>query len=78
MISGTPASDWRVANIIAQARYLSATQKISWLWTSRKANSSADHVAALALSDSCPSDWESNPPTSLMNILVYDGLPCPH
>ncbi|XP_004309926.1 PREDICTED: uncharacterized protein LOC101303385 [Fragaria vesca subsp. vesca] len=78
MISRTPPSDWRVANLFAQARYLSSTRQISWLWTSRKANRAADHFDALALSDSCPSDWVSNPPSSLMNILVYDGLPCPH
>lgn len=76
--SGAPPSDWNASNIISQARYLSLTRQISWHWASRKANLAADHLAALAYSRKCPPDWVVNPPSSLSNILLYDGLPCPH
>ncbi|KAL6189011.1 hypothetical protein ACLB2K_040401 [Fragaria x ananassa] len=75
--SNTPPKDWKIANLFSQARYLSSTRQISWLWTSRKANRAADHLAALALCDSCPANWIVNPPVSLMNVLVADGFPGP-
>ncbi|XP_062020743.1 uncharacterized protein LOC133737143 [Rosa rugosa] len=76
--SGVPPQDWTVSNLFFKARYLSLNRQISWLWTSRKANRAADHVAALAFRGLCPPSWVAHPPSSLVSILLYDGLPCPH
>ncbi|XP_062024556.1 uncharacterized protein LOC133740634 [Rosa rugosa] len=75
--SGIPPQDWTVTNLFSKARYLSRNRQISWFWTSRKANRVADHVAALAYRGKCPQDWVVNPPSSLIRVLLYDGLPCP-
>ncbi|XP_040372146.1 uncharacterized protein LOC121052144 [Rosa chinensis] len=47
--------------------------RVNWRWVTRKANVAADHlVASMALRRVCPVDWCSNPPPSLMLILLYD------
>ncbi|PRQ31881.1 hypothetical protein RchiOBHm_Chr5g0040301 [Rosa chinensis] len=76
--SPTAPVDWKVVNLISQARLFSQIRQISWHWTSRKANQAADLVAGLANSGKCPVNWVSHLPSSLSNILLYDGLPCPH
>ncbi|PRQ19970.1 putative ribonuclease H-like domain, reverse transcriptase zinc-binding domain-containing protein [Rosa chinensis] len=70
--------DWKAANLISQARYVAQIRHVSWHWTSRTANRAADLVAGLVNSGKCPVNWVSHPPSSLSNVLLYDGLPCPH
>lgn len=55
-----------------------SNRPLSWHSNSR-ANAAADHIyCCLAHSRKCPSDWVSHPPSSLSDILLYDGLPCSH
>ncbi|XP_061993721.1 uncharacterized protein LOC133711629 [Rosa rugosa] len=69
-----PASDWKAATIISQVRYLSSTRQFNWSWISRKANKAAHHVASLVNSGKCPSNGVRHPPSSLLEILLYEGL----
>ncbi|KAL6214019.1 hypothetical protein ACLB2K_013457 [Fragaria x ananassa] len=70
--------DWTAARSIAWIREnLKLFQQVNWRWASRKANEAADWVASLALRRVCPIDWFSNPPTSLMRILLFDAVSPP-
>ncbi|XP_062021040.1 uncharacterized protein LOC133737519 [Rosa rugosa] len=77
LTTNVPPADWQATNIITQVRYLAQTRQVSWLWTSRSANCAADHLAALACRGKCPVNWLSHPPSSLSEILLYDGCPGP-
>ncbi|XP_024179118.1 uncharacterized protein LOC112185138 [Rosa chinensis] len=66
--------DWSASRIVAKIRVLAGQfDRVNWLWASRYANQTADLVAALASRRVCTEDWVSNPPPSLMRILLFDA-----
>ncbi|XP_062014406.1 uncharacterized protein LOC133730919 [Rosa rugosa] len=70
--------DWTASNNIAHIRVQGGLfHRVNWLWSSRSANAAADLVASLAKRRVCPDDWTSNPPPSLMRILLFDAVTDP-
>ncbi|KAL6137628.1 hypothetical protein ACLB2K_062918 [Fragaria x ananassa] len=70
--------DWTAARSIAWIREnLNLFQQVNWRWVSRKTNEAADWVASLELRRVCPLDWVSNPPSSLMRVLLFDVVSLP-
>ncbi|XP_062013961.1 uncharacterized protein LOC133730370 [Rosa rugosa] len=68
------AVDWSTSQIVSTIRTkASSFNRVNWRWTSRRTNAAADLVAAWASRRVCPVDWDSNPPPSLMRILLYDA-----
>ena len=48
-----------------------------WSWVPRLANSTADLLASWKCREVCDEVWVDRPPSSLVNVLCNDGLPCP-
>ncbi|XP_024162280.1 uncharacterized protein LOC112169478 [Rosa chinensis] len=66
--------DWSASQLVSRIRSQAALfHRVNWHWASRRANRAADLVAALALHRVCIDDWTSNPPPSLMRILLFDA-----
>ncbi|KAL6219446.1 hypothetical protein ACLB2K_007205 [Fragaria x ananassa] len=66
--------DWSASNLLKKIRLVSCQfNRVNWSWISRLANFAADHVANLTKFRVCIGDWYSNPPPSLMHILLYDA-----
>ncbi|KAL6225204.1 hypothetical protein ACLB2K_004055 [Fragaria x ananassa] len=69
---------WSIYPAVAKIKNSpSFRQRFVWSWISRKANSTADHLASLTVRRMCPDVWIDRPPSSLVGILSRDGLPCP-
>ncbi|KAL6194549.1 hypothetical protein ACLB2K_035631 [Fragaria x ananassa] len=69
---------WSIYPAVAKIKNSpSFRQRFVWSWISRKANSTADHLASLTVRRMCPDFWIDRLPSSLVGILSRDGLPCP-
>ncbi|CAB4300584.1 unnamed protein product [Prunus armeniaca] len=72
------SSNWELYPILKDIRFLKAYfTNLNWAWVPREANRSADAVASLARKGMCLESWLVQPPSSLVHILSWDGLPCP-
>ncbi|CAB4270209.1 unnamed protein product [Prunus armeniaca] len=72
------SSNWELYPILKDIRFLKAYfTNLNWARVPREANRSADAVASLARKGMCLESWLVQPPSSLVHILSWDGLPCP-
>lgn len=71
--------NWRIYTFLTEFHRLrNLLCNVSWHWISRQANRATDAAAKLAKSRLYNVSWVDRPPTSLVSVFAYDGLPCPH
>lgn len=70
---------WRAYPILVQVqKFQDSFQDYRWSWTPRSANKATDMLASQKSKKMCGVLWVDRPPSSLVFVLHFDGLPCPH
>ncbi|KAM2124648.1 hypothetical protein ACFX1Q_015215 [Malus domestica] len=70
---------WETFPVLWKAMQLKASfQQCRWSWVPRSANMVADKLASVKNSEMSNYTWVERPPSSIVHILIKDGLPCPH
>lgn len=73
-----PSRAWTIYPILEEIHRLSASlEEVEWRWIPRWANRAAHAAATIRMRTVVPQGWVNQPASSMVQVLVSDGLPFP-